>query len=88
MRKSGALVIGMLGESEKAAQVLQKAYRKVDRELKIAILDALGHMGHKESIPFLMEILDDPFNMLKVIAASSIIQCIYHKKLSVIDFIF
>lgn len=78
IKVQAALVIGMLGESDKACEVLKKAYPKVDRELKIAILEALGHMGHKDSIPFLMNLLDDPFNMLKIVAASSIIQCIYH----------
>jgi HEAT repeat protein len=78
IRIQAALILGMLGGHESAVLVLQEAYPKLDRELKMAILEALGHLGSKKSIPFLTQLLDDPFNVIKIIAASSIIQCIYH----------
>lgn len=78
IRVQAALVLAMLGGEKDALEVLKQVYPKVDRELKIAILEALGHIGSKEEIPFLMGLLEDPFNVMKVIAASSIIQCIYH----------
>lgn len=78
IRVQAALVLAMLGGEKEALQVLKDVYPKVDRELKIAILEALGHIGSKEEIPFLMRLLEDPFNVMKVIAASAIIQCIYH----------
>ena len=78
IRVQAALVLAMLGGDKKALQVLKEVYPKVDRELKIAILEALGNIGSKEEVPFLMGLLEDPFNVMKVIAASAIIQCIYH----------
>lgn len=78
IRIQAALILGMLGGHESAVSVLQEAYPKLDRELKMAILEALGHLGSKTSLPFLTNLLDDPFNVIKIIAASSIIQCIYH----------
>ncbi|MBM3192384.1 MAG: hypothetical protein FJZ63_07035 [Chlamydiae bacterium] len=78
VRVQAALVLAMLGGDKEALQVLKEMYPKVDRDLKIAILEAMGHIGSKEEIPFLLGLLEDPFNVMKVIAASSIIQCIYH----------
>lgn len=78
IRIQAALILGMLGGHPSAISILQEAYPKLDRELKLAVLEALGHLGSKKSIPFLANLLDDPFNVIKIIAASSIIQCIYH----------
>lgn len=78
IRIQAALILGMLGGHESAVDVLQKAYPKLDRELKMAVLEALGHLGSKKSLPFLTALLDDPFNVIRIIAASSLIQCIYH----------
>ena len=73
-----ALVLAFLSDDQRALDILYSSYYKVDREIKISILEALGHIGSKKSLPFLLQLLDDPFNIIKVIAASSIIQCIYH----------
>lgn len=78
IRVQAALVLAIVGGESNAIQILQEAYPKMDREIKMHILEAIGHIGSKESIPFLMELLEDPFNVMRIIAASSIIQCIYH----------
>lgn len=78
IRVQAALVLALIGGEKKAIEVLQEAYLKVDREIKMHILEAIGHIGARESIPFLMQLLEDPFNVMRIIAASSIIQCIYH----------
>jgi HEAT repeat protein len=78
IRVQAAIILALVGSDSSATQVLQDAYPHVDREMKIHILEALGHIGTKESIPFLIEILKEPFQMLRVVAASALIQCIYH----------
>lgn len=78
IKVQAALVLALMGGDKKAVEILQEAYPKVDREIKMHILEALGHIGARESIPFLMNLLEDPFNVMRIIAASSIIQCIYH----------
>jgi HEAT repeat protein len=78
IRVQAALVLALVGGEHNAVHVLQEAYPKMDREIKMHILEAIGHIGSKESIPFLMELFEDPFNVMRIIAASSIIQCIYH----------
>ncbi|MCH9630404.1 MAG: hypothetical protein S4CHLAM37_04020 [Chlamydiia bacterium] len=77
-RVQAALVLALFGTDKRALATLQNAYPKMDRDFKMHILDALGHLGSKEAIPFLVELLDDPFNMMRIIAASAIIRCIYH----------
>lgn len=78
VRLQAGLVLALYGEDEKAFDVLKEAYYQVDRELKGHILEALGQLGSKKSISFLMGLLDDPFNVNRMLAASAIIQCVYH----------
>ncbi|MCB1082310.1 MAG: HEAT repeat domain-containing protein, partial [Chlamydiia bacterium] len=78
IRIQAALVLALMGGDEKGAQVLQEGYFLVDREMKIHIIGALGHIGDKGSIPFLLKLLEEPYPTLKVMAASALIQCVYH----------
>ncbi len=78
LRIQAALILAMLGSDPNAVTILQEAYGHVDRDMKIHILEALAHIGDPKSIPFLVEILNEPFQVLRVIAASALIQCIYH----------
>lgn len=78
VRIQAALVLAFYGGEKRAAQVLEEAYTKVDWDKKISILEALGHIGAKESVPFLLKILEEPFTLPRTIAASSLIQCLYH----------
>lgn len=78
IRVQAALVLAMMGGETEAIEVLQSAYYRVDREMKINILGALGHIGDSVSIPFLLRVLEEPYQILKVVAASALIQCVYH----------
>jgi HEAT repeat protein len=78
IRVQAALIMAMVGADPSAVQVLQEAYSHVDREMKIHILEALANVGDPSSIPFLVEILKEPFQILRVVAASALIQCLYH----------
>ena len=78
VRVQAAIILALGGGDPRAVKVLQEAYPQVDREMKIHILEAIGRVGNKDSIPFLIEILKEPFQMLRVVAASALIQCIYH----------
>jgi len=78
VRVQAALVLALSGGQPDAIQVLQEAYQEVDRDMKVNILGALGHIGDKTSIPFLVDLLEEPYQILKVVAASALIQCVYH----------
>ncbi len=73
-----ALALAFYGGDPKVAKILENAYPKVDWERKIQILEALGFLGNRDEIPFLLETMKEPFTLLRTIAASSVIQCLYH----------
>jgi HEAT repeat protein len=78
IRVQAAFILAMMGSDPAAIKVLQEVYPKMAREIKIQILEAIGHVGSLESIPFLIDILSEPFQLLRVVAASAMIQCLYH----------
>lgn len=78
VRVQAALLLALRGGDPAALKVLEEAYPHVDREMQIAILEAIGRIGEKESISFLIAILKEPFQMLRVVAASALIQCVRH----------
>ncbi len=78
VRVQAALALAFYGGEKRTAKVLEEAFWKVDWDKKISILEAVGHVGSRESIPFLLSVLEEPFTLPRTIAASSIIQCLYH----------
>lgn len=76
VRIDAALGLAIWGRDQEALQTLQQAYPSADRLLKIKILEGVAHVGSRESLPFLLECLGDPFQTLRIIAASAIVQCI------------
>ncbi|NGX50586.1 MAG: hypothetical protein K1060chlam2_00434 [Chlamydiae bacterium] len=78
VRIQAALVLALAGGETEAVEVLQDAYSRMDRDMKVNILGALGHIGDPASIPFLLNLLEEPYQILKVVAASALIQCVYH----------
>ncbi len=78
IRVQAALIMTLVGNDLSAAQVLQEIYPHVDREMKVHILEAIAHVGDPRSIPFLLTILKEPFQLLRFVAASALIQCLNH----------
>lgn len=76
VRIQAALILAVFGKDEAALGILKEAYQTCEHEKKIYILEALGYIGRKEEIPFLFQALQEPFPILRSIAASSLIQCI------------
>ncbi|MGL5626950.1 MAG: HEAT repeat domain-containing protein [Candidatus Rhabdochlamydia sp.] len=77
VRMQAALVLGLMYRDPIAVDVLQKVYPHVDQRIKVYILEALAQIGDPSSIPFLLEILKEPFQTLRIVAASALIQCLY-----------
>lgn len=78
VRIQAALILAMLGGDSEAVAVLKKAYPSAPRQIKLHILEAIAKVGDRESIAFLLERLEEPFQVLRVVAATAIIQCLYH----------
>lgn len=78
IRIQAALILSLWNSGDEAVQILQDSYSNADRELKERILEGIGRIGSLTSIPFLIECLEEPFQSLRVIAASSLLQTLYH----------
>ena len=78
VRIQAALLLGVLGRDPLAIDTLIASYAGAGRDLKIHILEALGYIGDPKAIPFLIEVLKEPFQGLRVVSASALIQCLYH----------
>lgn len=78
IRIQAAFILALWGGDPSAIKVLVESYAGADRETKIHILEAIGHIGDPSTIPFLTDILKEPFQGLRVVAAAALIQCLYH----------
>lgn len=78
IRIQSALVLSLWSQEEESLDVLRKAYSFADRETKIKILEAIGRVGTESSIPFLVNVMQDPFQSLRIIAATALLECLYH----------
>lgn len=77
VRVQAALILAMWARDEAALTLLEEAYDGGNRELKERILESLGQIGATRSIPFLVEKLKEPYQSLRLIAAASLLQCLY-----------
>ncbi|KAF3361752.1 Uncharacterized protein PHSC3_001702 [Chlamydiales bacterium STE3] len=78
IRIQAALVLALWGGDTRAIQALKQAYPSAQREMKEQIIEGMGRIGQAECLPFLIEKMDEPFQSLRIMAASAILQCLYH----------
>lgn len=76
VRLQACLVLAMFGKDDSILLQLQGAYAGADHEKKLHILEALGKIGNSSSYSFLMGVLREPFPILRVAAASALIQSV------------
>ena len=67
------MLLAAWGKEPKYAALLVEKYPKSDRKRREAILESLGQIGAKEQLPFLVSRLEEPYPILRLIAASSIL---------------
>ncbi|MFQ5729592.1 MAG: HEAT repeat domain-containing protein [Waddliaceae bacterium] len=78
VRIQAALILALWGRGEGAIKVLQEAYDGADREMKERLLEGIGHIGARSSISFLTKRLKESYQTLRIIAAASLLKCLYH----------
>lgn len=78
VRMRAAMIIALLTKDESVIHSLHSFYWEADYVKKIDLLEAVGHIGSKKSIPFLVKALKDPSQKIRLVAASSIIRCLNH----------
>ena len=72
-----AMILALKTKQVEAINRLHEMYCVADRDKKEAILNVLGCVGSQESVPFLINVLDEPHQLLKVIGASALLQWVY-----------
>lgn len=78
IRCEAALILATWGRDPLALPTLTEVFPQADRPLKIKILEALGRVGDKKALPFLVERLKDPSLTLRMIAAAVLLQLLNH----------
>jgi len=78
IRIEAALVLASWGRDAAAIETLLEVYPKAERQLQLKILESLGRVGDKKVLPFLLERLKEPSLMLRMVAASIVIQILNH----------
>lgn len=78
VRVQAALVLAMWGRREDAVPVLEASYLQADRETKERILEGLGKIGTPDSIPFLIDRMEESSQTLRLVAAAAIVQVLYN----------
>ena len=73
-----AFILASQTQSEKALDIFEKQYWQASRHIKEQILVGIGQIGHKRSLNFLVKVLDEPFESLRISAARSILLCLEH----------
>jgi HEAT repeat protein len=72
-----ALLLALWNQDPKSIKVLQERYTTSDFNTKMQILEALGRLGDKSTLPFLNERLYEPSQTLRVVAACAILLHIF-----------
>jgi len=78
IRIQAALMLAMFAKDNRAFKVLQEAYYSVDREKKMIILEAIAQGGTIGTLDFLIHVLQEPSQTLRIMGASAIIRAINH----------
>ena len=78
LKLKAALVLAFWGKDPQALTILEDSFSSVDRRQQLYLLEAMGRVASKQSLPFLVEQLKDPSKRVRLIAAASLLQCLYH----------
>ena len=78
IRLQAALILSLWSREESAIQILEENYAGSDWELKGRILEGVGRIGSMRSVPFLINVLKEPSQTMRLIAAMALIQCLNH----------
>lgn len=78
VRLQAALILSLWSREESAIQTLEEGYENSDWEQKARILEGIGRIGSTRSIPFLVNVLKEHSQTLRLIGGLALIQCLNH----------
>jgi HEAT repeat protein len=65
-------------QDKKALSIFESAYPLVSRQRKEQILHGIGQIGDPSSIAFLVKVLNEPFESIRLSAARALLLCLNH----------
>jgi HEAT repeat protein len=77
IRVEAALVLASWAKDYSVIPILLDVYPTSDRQLQIKILESLGHIGDRQALPFLLERLSEPSQIMQLVAASALIRILH-----------
>lgn len=77
VRTQAALILSLWGRDPRSITVLEESYQGADHAMKSAILEAIGRIGHSCSLPFLLRILHEPSEQLRLLGAMALLSCLH-----------
>ncbi len=72
-----AFILAFYAQDDDALKVLTHSFNQASRQMKEYILYAVATIGTKSALPFLSQVLKEPFESLRVSAARGILICLY-----------
>ena len=72
-----AFLLAFYAQDDDALKVLTSAFANSPRHMKEYILYAVATIGTKSALPFLVQVLNEPSESLRVMAARGILICLY-----------
>lgn len=76
IRMQAALVLSLWGRDPRSISVLEESYQGADHMMKGMILEAIGRIGHACSLPFLLRILHEPSEQLRLLGSMALLGCL------------
>lgn len=71
-----AFILAFYSQDQEALKILEKQYTVSSRAIKERILYAIGSIGSQQALPFLVQVLDEPFESIRIAAARAILLCL------------
>jgi HEAT repeat protein len=74
IRLESALVLAFWGREGKTLEILENGYHEATGDVKRRILEAISQLGMIEAVPFLVKVLFEPHQTLRVLAAGALLR--------------
>ncbi len=76
IRAQVSIILAAINRDHTALDTLYESFDDVNNETKLAIIEAIGNLASTQSIPFLVQQLQNPLASIRLMAAGALLRCI------------